>query len=96
MGFRLTALAEEDVINIYGNGLALFGVEAAEAYQEGLELTLQMLSENPRAARERSEILPPVRVYPYRSHLVVYSITGTDILVVRILHGHQDWQSELG
>ena len=42
MGFRLTALAEEDVINIYGNGLALFGVEAAEAYQEGLELTLQM------------------------------------------------------
>ncbi|WP_341871205.1 type II toxin-antitoxin system RelE/ParE family toxin [Stappia indica] len=46
-------------------------------------------------ARERGEISPPVRIHPFKAHLVVYVMEEDGgILVVRIRHGHEDWSRE--
>lgn len=90
--FTLSRKAEEDIIAIFMHGLSQFGIQQAERYHDLLEKTFQFLTENPEAARERMEIMPPVRIHPIESHVVIYTIDKNgDIFVVRVRHGHEDW-----
>lgn len=92
MGFRLSRQAEDDLVHIYVEGAGQFGAKQARRYHRLLEKCFHFLAENPEAARERTEIVPPVRVHPFGSHLIIYSLdTDGDILVIRIRHGHEDW-----
>jgi toxin ParE1/3/4 len=93
--YRLTNAAAEDVAAIFVRGAAEFGLAQAEKYHSGLERIFAFLAANPRAARERGEFSPPVRLHPFGVHIVVYRIVGEDILVVRVLHGRQDWENWL-
>lgn len=47
-------------------------------------------------ARERRELNPPMRLLPYHAHLIAYLVRDGDILIVRVLHGRQDWQGLFG
>jgi toxin ParE1/3/4 len=93
--YRTTLEADEDIVRIYIQGVANFGVDQADAYFEGLFETFEILAVNPQMARERSELSPSIRIHPYGSHVVAYMIDGEDILIVRILHGSQDWERHL-
>ena len=84
MVYRLTQQAREDIIGISVDGVSAFGVRQAEAYHAMVERAFRTLCENPRMARERTEISPPVRVHPCGSHIVV-------LLIVRVRHGREDW-----
>ena len=92
MVYRLTNAAAEDVAAIFVRGAAEYGLAQAEKYHAGLERIFEFLAANPRAARERDEFSPPVRLHPFGVHIVVYRIVGEDILVVRVLHERQDWE----
>lgn len=92
MTYRLSREAEEDIVRIYIGGARLFGHAQAEAYHGELKSRFELLAHNPRMARERSEISPPVRIHPYKAHLIVYVIDANDdVLIIRIRHGHEDW-----
>lgn len=54
--------------------------------------TLAFLADNPKAARERTELQRPVRVHSYKAHVIVYRLDGQDILILRLRHGREDWQ----
>ncbi|MER8371104.1 type II toxin-antitoxin system RelE/ParE family toxin [Mesorhizobium sp. M1409] len=95
MGFRLSLAAEEDVVAIAEQGVRLFGAVQARQYHEGLFAVFELIAANPRMARERREISPPMRIHPCKAHLVVYRIEADgDILIVRIRHGHEDWAGD--
>jgi toxin ParE1/3/4 len=64
-------------------------------WRRGLERTFDFLAANPRASLERDEFSPPVRLHPFGVHLVVYRIVGEEILILRVLHGRQDWAEYL-
>jgi toxin ParE1/3/4 len=73
------SLAEEDLIDIwlysFDNWLYSFdnwGDEQADKYLDDLEATFNLLSETPFICRERDEFIPPVRIYHYAHHLIVY------------------------
>ncbi len=93
MGYRLTQQAGADVVNLYLSGLEQFGIAQTDRYHSGLEKTFQLLSENPRMGRERPEFRVPVRMHPFRSHIIIYQIENKDILIIRVRHGHEDWIS---
>ena len=94
MSYKLSRKAEDDLIEMYIEGVARFGAAQADQYHSEIGQMLDLLSKNPRMARERIEISPPVRIHPFQSHLIVYLIeNNNDILIVRIRHGHEDWQS---
>ena len=95
MSFRTSPLADEDMAEAYATGALRFGVAQAERYQNGLFDTFRMLAANPRMARERPAFEPPVRLHPYRAHMIVYIEDGAAILIVRVLHGRQDWERAL-
>ncbi|PBB64827.1 plasmid stabilization protein ParE [Mesorhizobium sp. WSM4312] len=40
--------------------------------------------------------IPPMRIHPFKAHLVVYRIEADGhILIVRIRHGHEDWSGDV-
>ncbi|MEO1702353.1 MAG: type II toxin-antitoxin system RelE/ParE family toxin [Pseudomonadota bacterium] len=92
MGYKLSVAAENDIQQIAEIGIELFGIEQAWHYHEALFEIFDLLADNPRMARERFEISPPVRIHPYKAHLIVYTVDEQDdILIVRVRHGHEDW-----
>ncbi|MGZ8408155.1 MAG: type II toxin-antitoxin system RelE/ParE family toxin [Caulobacteraceae bacterium] len=98
MSYRTTLRADADIIDIAAQSAARYGVKHSHNYVEGLAATFALLAENPRIARERLEFHPPVRMHPYRAHMIVYSESrgGEGILIVRVLHAREDWQRHLG
>lgn len=84
--------ADLDVARIYVHGEQAFGVAQAARYQDGLFDTFDLLSDNPRLARERAEFTPPLRIHPYGSHIILYALQDDGVLIIRVLHGRQDWE----
>jgi toxin ParE1/3/4 len=92
--YRLTRAAADDLVDIYIQGVILFGQAQADRYHDGLEAAFGFLADYPRSARLRTEIARPVRAYPYKSHLIVYDVAEDDqILILRVRHGHEDWMA---
>jgi len=97
MGFRLSQAAEDDIIAIAEQGVRFFGLVQARRYHDELFAIFDLIAANPRMTRERYELSPPMRIHPFKAHLVVYRIEGDGgILIVRVRHGHEDWSSEAG
>lgn len=94
MNICLTQAAEQDIRSLAEIGIEMFGVDQAQAYHNALFNTFDLLADNPRMGRERTELTPPIRVHPFRSHVVLYQIEDEDILIVRVRHAHEDWISD--
>lgn len=94
MTYRISRKAEEDIIHIHLTGVRRFGQAQAERYHEGLERVFEFLGDHPFAARERAELTPPVRIHPYKAHIVVYVTDGEGVLILRLRHGREDWISD--
>ncbi|HEY5797935.1 MAG TPA: type II toxin-antitoxin system RelE/ParE family toxin [Bosea sp. (in: a-proteobacteria)] len=91
MSFRLTPAAEDDVLAIYSESKAAFGIRQAERYYQGLIACFGLLAGQPRMARQRLEFDPPFRAHFHASHVIAYVETAEGILILRVFHAHQDW-----
>jgi toxin ParE1/3/4 len=90
--FRLSLAAKEDIIGIAEQGIRLFGPAQARRYHDELFAIFDMIAAYPRIARERRELSPPMRIYPFKAHLVVYRVEQDgSVLIARIRHAHEDW-----
>ncbi|MCB1516931.1 MAG: type II toxin-antitoxin system RelE/ParE family toxin [Hyphomicrobiaceae bacterium] len=95
MNYRLTGQAEEDILRIFVEGARLFGIDQAERYHLELTRLFELIAANPKLARERMEISPPVRMHPHKAHLIIYVTDEVGkVLIVRVRHAHEDWESE--
>lgn len=95
MTYRVTRQADQDIVAIYSWSVRNFGQSQAERYYIDLCLAFDLIAANPLLSRERPEIDPPVRLYSCRSHLIVYRIDQDGVLILRVLHGRQDWERVL-
>jgi toxin ParE1/3/4 len=93
--FRTTPDADADLIAIYEYGALEFGPAQAEWYLERLHDIFVFLAANPYAARERREVEPPVRVWSFQAHLIIYQLVDEDVLILRVLGMRQDWPRHL-
>jgi toxin ParE1/3/4 len=86
MQVKKTALADEDLIDIFIYGSQNFGRSKAENYFEEINRTFLFLAENPWVSPERLEFDPPVRIHSHAKHLIIYRVENDHILIVRVLH----------
>ena len=93
--FRLTPAAQDDLSRIWDYTAETWSPLQADAYMRGLERVFGALVAHPELMRERAEFDPPVRLRPYRSHLIVYRIEGDSLVVIRVLHARRNWNSLL-
>ena len=91
LNYRLTESADIDLFQLYLEGLADFGAHQADLYFKRLEQTFETLAANPKIAREHIEIMPPVRVHPCGSHMIVYEIDVLGVLILRVRHHRENW-----
>ena len=91
MRLDIQPLARDDIESIYAMGAEDYGVEAADTYIDGLATVLDLLAGMPHLGRLRDEIDPPLRLYRYRAHHIVYDVGQDAIVILRILHGSANW-----
>lgn len=95
MAYRLSLMAEEDVIAVFLEGAEAFGEAQASVYHARLEQCFEMLAAHPLAGACRSEISPPVHLFPVGSHIVIYRVLDSaDVYVLRVRHGSENWLDE--
>jgi len=93
MKVRLTPAARADLRAIYREGVRLFGQVQAARYIAVLEQALRFIGDFPLAVRLRPEFNPPLRVHPVSAHIIVFDVAQGEVIVVRIRHGREDWDS---
>ena len=87
--------AEADLDEIWSYTVERWSEGQAVAYLTGLDRTLRLLAEFPETARLREEFVPPVRIHPYRAHLIVFLADERGLDVVRVVHARANWQAIL-
>jgi len=90
MMVRLTSRATADIDRIYLEGARQFGIAQADAYQRGLMASISIIADHPFLAHERTAFRNPVRIHAYESHVIAYVVDDLGVLIVRILHAHQN------
>ncbi|MFV0645870.1 MAG: type II toxin-antitoxin system RelE/ParE family toxin [Sphingomonadaceae bacterium] len=93
--FRLTPAARNDLEDIWRYSASTWSIEQADHYIDGLEESFNRLLLTPEMTRERTEFVPPVRIYRNAQHLIVYRIEADYLAILRVLGGRQDWQAIL-
>ena len=92
--WRLTVDADEDLVAVFTQGCDLFGVRQANHYIDALYAIFPLLAANPEMARLRSEFEPAFRIYRFKAHLIFYEEADEEVLILRVRHGHEDWQAD--
>ena len=72
----------------------MFGRQQAAAYATGRASAMRMIVDYPLSSLLRHETQWPIRVRPYKSHVILYTVDEAGVLVLRIRHGHEDWQAD--
>lgn len=88
-GYRLRPAAENDLEDFRDDTAETWGPDRADDCIRGLARTFDLLAEFPEIAREQTEIDPPVRCHPCRSHLIVCRLEGAWLVIVRVLHARR-------
>ncbi|MEE9364945.1 MAG: type II toxin-antitoxin system RelE/ParE family toxin [Cellulophaga sp.] len=88
--FILSKKADDDIEELFDDGVYKFGKAQSIKYLEELNLMFIFLSENPEVGKTRDEIKIKLVSFPYSSHIIFYRIFKTHIRIVRILYGGKD------
>jgi len=93
MKYSFTAKGDEDFQSIY-RYIAQKNPNAARCLTDNIENTCEALASMPGMGKHPVYVHDPsVMVFPvkkYSDYLVFYSQVGTELLIIRILHGAQD------
>jgi toxin ParE1/3/4 len=87
--YIITSSAEQDIDEIL-RFIAVDDLDAAIAFFDRLIGRFEMLAENPKAGRERSELKQDLRSFPEGNYLVFYREWAGIVAIVRVLHGARD------
>ena len=83
--------AEVDLETIWTYTVDRWSAAQGRTYLHGLNDALFLLCDHPEIARMH-HFTPPLRIFPYRSHLVILHAEDQTLEVIRILHMRSDWQ----
>lgn len=88
-GTRLTARAQEDLIEIW-RYISADDPASADKVIDEIENACLLIAGNPRIGPARDDIRPGFRYYIVREYLIFYRIRMQGVEVVRVLHGRRD------
>jgi toxin ParE1/3/4 len=88
--FILSTKADDDIEELYDDGVDKFGEKQAVKYLEELNRIFIFLSQNPEVGKNRDEIKMKLVSFPYGSHIIFYRKFKKHIRIVRVLYGGKD------
>jgi len=96
MAHRLSAEAEAELDQIWWYTACQSG-SAARARSVVARITdrFPLVAANPYMGRSRDDLRPGLRSFAAGEYLIFYRIEGSDVVVLRIVHGRRDIPSRL-
>lgn len=94
MTIRRTAKAEYDLASI-ADYLSQRNPDASLDYEEKFLHAFDLLIEQPRMGRKRSDIHPNLRSWPVPPYILFYTALSEDLVLVRVLHMAQSVTPDL-
>ena len=88
--YELSEAAARDIEKILERSVVDFGMPQTERYFNSLKNCLELLGDNPSMGSVADDIQPGYRRFTHESHVVFYRTSGSNILVIRILHKRMD------
>jgi toxin ParE1/3/4 len=95
MKVRVSGKARSDLLEAY-RYLSERNAAAAERLVADFDAKLRQIARFPLIGRVRSEFGPDLRSVLVRNHVVLYSVTEFEVIVVRVIDGRMDIDAELG
>ena len=89
MQYRLSALAEQDLLDAWLYVAADASVATADRLIDSIVGAFDRLAEHPRMGRLRPEFGPEVRSCPVEPYVIYYRV-AEEVLIARVLHGRRD------
>ena len=89
MPYRLSALAEQDLEEIWSYVAEDASSTTADRLIDAILDRFELLVEQPRIGRNRPEFGEGVRSFVVESYVIYYRHDG-DLLIARVLHGRRD------
>ena len=89
MPYRLSALAERDLDEIWSYVAEDANPTTADRLMDAIVDRFELLAEQPRMGRLRPEFGVGVRSFTVENHVIYYRHEG-DVLIARVLHGRRD------
>lgn len=89
MPYRLSALAEQDLDQIWSYVAEDASPRTADRLIDAIFDRFELLVEQPRIGRDRPEFGEGVRSFVVESHVIYYR-HDQDVLIARVLHGRRD------
>jgi toxin ParE1/3/4 len=89
MAYRLSALAEQDLEEIWSYVAEDASPTTADRLIDAIIDRFELLAEQPRMGRLRPEFGEGVRSFTVENHVIYYR-HADDVLVARVLHGRRD------
>jgi len=87
--YRLSALAEQDLEEIWSYVAEAASIATADRLIDVLIDRFELLAEQPRMGRLRPEFGTGVRSFTVENHVIYYR-HDRDVLIARVLHGRRD------
>ena len=95
MQYRVSRRAKADIEAVFREGIVRWGMFRADAYYDDLFDAFSEIVEFPLACRERPDVGAGLHVKVYRSHGIIYELNDGAPTILRVVHGHYDWQNDL-
>ena len=89
MPYRLSALAEQDLDEIWSYVAKDAGPTTADRLIDAIIERFELLAKQPRIGRLRPEFGVGVRSFTVENHVIYYR-HDRDVLIARVLHGRRD------
>lgn len=77
--------AEHDLIDIYLH-ISLDNPSAAEKFVRAINAKCEVLARSPMIGRDRPELRPGLRSFPYGAYLILYRAVDDGVEIVRVVH----------
>lgn len=90
-----SALAREDLVDIWIYSLELWGPEQADNYLDGLNSAIRLLAANPQIGESCEYIGEGYRKWVVARHVIFYKLEGESLLIIRILSNKMDVERKL-
>ena len=88
--YKLSGAAASDIEDLLARSMLDFGIEQTESYFQSLIQCLELLGDNPEMGSAVDDIRQGYRCFLHESHVIFYTSSKQDILIVRILHKRMD------
>ncbi|MDM7924325.1 MAG: type II toxin-antitoxin system RelE/ParE family toxin [Pyrinomonadaceae bacterium] len=88
-----TPIASDDLVEIWTFIAAESDEQIADGFLDRIKEKCEAAARSPLAFPERSQILPAVRICPFRRYVIFYFVIEDGIEVLRVLHSARDTEA---